>query len=415
MRISGLYRMTPDKRREEIAKRMQIDPSVFKGLDMRSMDIEDLDGMIENVVGAFVLPVGIAANFVINGRETPVPMATEEPSVVAAASRIAACTEDFTARCPESIMIGQVQILDVPDMEGALSSIDRNKDGIVSSANAVDPVLVSSGGGAVDIETRSLDTPSGAMLIVHLLVDCRDAMGANAVNSMAEAVSPMLEDLTLGRALLRILSNLAVRRIATAEARFDRERLGGTEVVDDIMNAYHFACADPFRASTHNKGIMNGVSAVVRATGNDTRAVEAGAHAYASLSGNYGPLTSYRIDESGDLVGRISIPVPVGTVGGITKVHPGARACLRILGVNSASELGCVLASVGLAQNLAALRALSAEGIQRGHMKLHARNLAIQSGASVDEAPLIVQRLIAEGKVSASRARDILLSLRGSK
>jgi hydroxymethylglutaryl-CoA reductase len=343
-------------------------------------------------------------------------MATEEASVIAAASKIAKIAKGakgFTAECPSSMMIGQIQVLDVKDPIEAVQSIGTSKGLLLRTANDADPLLSKCGGGAKDISVRIAGSPSGTMLIVHLHVDCKDAMGANAVNTMAEAVSPLIAKLCGGRVLLRIISNLALGRIATASAIFPADPLGGPEVVRDIIAAYHLALIDPFRASTHNKGIMNGVSAVVRATGNDTRAVEAGAHAFASFGGSYGPLTSYSITSEGDLHGRIAIPAAVGTVGGITAVHPAAKASLALMGIKTASELSQVLAAVGLAQNLAALRALASEGIQSGHMKLHARNLAVQSGASLEEAEIIVKRINDEGgKVSSSRVKDLLGSIR---
>ena len=286
------------------------------------------------------------------------------------------------------------------------------KDEIIKLANEQDPILVKFGGGTKDVGVRIIDTVKGTMVIVHLLVDCRDAMGANAVNTMAEAVSPMLEELSGGKAFLRIISNLAVLRLARAKAVFSKEAIGGEEVVDAIMNAYAFAAGDPYRCATHNKGIMNGVTAVVLATGNDTRAIEAGAHSYASFKGEYKPLTHYEKNENGDLVGSIEIPAAVGLIGGATAVHPVAKANVKILGVKSASELGEVMASVGLAQNFAALRALATEGIQRGHMSLHARNIVQTAGAKGDEIEKVVKQLVREGKVRMDRAKEILLEIR---
>jgi hydroxymethylglutaryl-CoA reductase len=414
--LSGLYRMSIKERREALAEHFRLDPAVLSGFDPENTGMPMLDRMVENVIGGFVLPIGVAPNFVINGREIPVPMATEEASVIAGASKIAKMakeTKGFTAECPKGMMIGQVQVLDVNDAAAAIMALEGAKGRVLAVANESDPMLARFGGGAKDLRVRIAGSPSGTMLIVHLLVDCKDAMGANAVNTMAEAVSPMISDLTGGRVLLRIISNLAIERIATANATFRAGSLGGPEVVKDIIAAYHFALVDPFRAATHNKGIMNGVSAVVRATGNDTRAIEAGAHAFASLGGSYGPLTSYRLTSEGDLHGSIAIPAAVGTVGGITAVHPAAKASLALMGIKKASELSEVLASVGLAQNLAALRALSSEGIQSGHMKLHARNLAIQSGASPDESEIVIARLEEEGgKVSSARVKAILDSIR---
>jgi len=415
--ISGLYKLKPEHRRKVLSRELGIPPEVFRGFDASSAPLEVLDGMAENVIGSFSIPIGVATNFVINGREMAVPMATEEPSVVAAASKIAKIAGSkggFKARCPSSVMIGTVQLLDVPEVPKALMAIDGAKADLIGKANDVDPMLVKFGGGLKELRTRVLGSPSGTMLVVDLLVDCADAMGANAINTMAESLTPSLENLTGGRALLRILSNLATERLAMAEAVFDKELLGGDAVVRNIISAYHLALVDPYRASTHNKGIMNGISAVVRATGNDTRAVEAGAHSYASFGGQYRPLSEFRIDERGDLVGTLTIPAAVGTVGGITKVHPAARASLELMGVRTARELGEVLASVGLAQNVAALRALASEGIQRGHMKLHARNLALQAGATPHEVEEVVRLMVQSGTVNGSEAKRTLLRVRGS-
>jgi hydroxymethylglutaryl-CoA reductase len=309
-------------------------------------------------------------------------------------------------------MIGQIQVVDVEDPQKAKDNILSNKEKIIELANEQDPILVKFGGGTKDIGVRVIDTIKGPMAIVHLLVDCRDAMGANAVNTMAEAVSPLIEEITGGKVLLRIISNLAVLRLARAKAIFSKDVLGGEEVVDAVMNAYAFAAADPYRCTTHNKGIMNGVTAVVLASGNDTRAVEAGAHAYAAFKGEYKPLTHYEKNKDGDLVGSIEIPTAVGLIGGATAVHPVAKANVKILGVKTASELGEVMAAAGLAQNFAALRALATEGIQRGHMSLHARNIAQTAGARGDEIDKVVERLVAEGKVRMDRAKEILEEIR---
>ncbi|MBN1539790.1 MAG: hydroxymethylglutaryl-CoA reductase, degradative, partial [Candidatus Thermoplasmatota archaeon] len=370
--MPGFYRMNVEQRRKRVLEKTGLGEDDIAGLSVDGTPLEVLDKMIENVIGTFQLPVGIATNFIVNGVERLVPMAIEEPSVVAAASKaakIARVKGGFTASTTEQMMIGQVQVCDLDDPSDATRKIMENKIGLLGIANSVDPLLVKYGGGARDIEARALDSPVGPMLVLHVLVDVRDAMGANAVNTMAEAIAPRIEELTGGKVVLRILSNLAVHRLSTATAIFPREEVGDEGGVDLFMKAYHLAEVDPFRASTHNKGIMNGVSAVVRATGNDTRAVEAGAHSYATITGNYLPLTRYHMNEKGDLVGEITIPTAVGTVGGATKVHPAARACMKILGIETAKELGEVLAAVGLAQNFAALRALALEGIQKGHMR----------------------------------------------
>lgn len=366
------------------------------------------DMMIENVVGCMQLPLGIATNFIINGREILIPMAIEETSVVAAASNAAkmARPEGFKAKTTEPVMIGQIQILNpLPDAE---EKIEENKEDLLNLANAQDKVLVSFGGGAKDLEVRKL---SDEMLVVHILVDVRDAMGANAVNTMAEAIAPLLEKITGGKALLRIISNLAVHRIAEAEVVYKKEAIGGEEVVDKIVKAYEFASLDIFRAATHNKGIMNGVDAVVIATGNDWRAIEAGAHAYASMNG-YKPLTQWKKNENGDLYGKIEIPLAVGIIGGATKVHPMAKISLKILNVKTANELAEIIACVGLAQNFAALRALATKGIQAGHMKLHAQNIAFMAGAKGEEIDVVAKKMIEEGKIRMDRAKEILDEIR---
>jgi len=367
--------------------------------------------MVENLVGVMPVPLGVAMNFLINGRDVVVPMAIEEPSVIAAASNAAKMSRlkgGFHATSTDPIMIGQIQIVGVQDAHRARFEILAHKAEILKHANEQDPVLVSLGGGARDLEVRIIDTFLGRMVIAELLVDCRDAMGANAVNTMVEAVAPIVERISGGRVCLRIISNLAVKRLARSKATFTKEALGGENVVDGIVNAYAFAAADPYRCATHNKGIMNGVSAVVLATGNDTRAIEAGAHAYAARSGHYTSLTTWEKDSNGDLVGTLEMPMAVGIVGGATASNPVAKLAVKILGVKTAKELGEVIVSVGLAQNLAALRALAAEGIQRGHMNLHARNIAISAGATDDLIDKISEQMVAEKKIRVDRAKELL-------
>jgi hydroxymethylglutaryl-CoA reductase len=353
-------------------------------------------------------------NFLINGRDYLIPMAIEEPSVIAAASnaaRMARVKGGFRTSSTEPIMIGQIQLTGLKDVSKA-KKILSNKEKIIEIANEQDQMLVKIGGGAKDIEVRVLKTPSGPMTIVHLLVDTRDAMGANVVNTMAEAVAPFIEAVTGGKVNLRIVSNLADTRLARAEAVFDSVILGGEKVVDGIIEAYEFADSDPYRCTTHNKGIMNGIAAVTLATGNDTRAIEAGAHAFAAKKGGYKPLTTWKRTPDGDLLGRIELPMAVGTIGGATAVHPMAKICLKILGVKTARELGEVMAAVGLAQNLAALRAMVTEGIQMGHMKLHARNIAVMAGAQGELIDKVAERLIKERKVRVDRAKEILDELK---
>ena len=417
-RIPGFYKLKPKERLEIVKDFASLTEDEVEALmNTGSLPIELADRMIENVIGAIPIPIGVAVNFLINGRDYMIPMAIEEPSVVAAASnaaRMARRSGGFHAECTRPVMIGQIQCVGIKDPYRAKMEVLSAKEEILQKANEQDPLLVSLGGGAIDLEARVIDTRSGPMLITHLLVDCKDAMGANAVNTMAEAVAPMIERITGGRVYLRIISNLATKRLARAWTKIDKEAVGGEEVVDGIVEAYNFASADPYRAATHNKGIMNGVIAVAIATCNDHRAIEAGAHAYAAISGRYLPLSVWEKNEDGDLVGSIELPMAVGTVGGATKVHPIAKICLKILGVKSANELAAVMAAVGLAQNLAALRALADEGIQRGHMKLHARNIAIQAGAKGELIDLLVQRMVEERKIRLDRAKELLKELTSS-
>ncbi|MDH5713258.1 MAG: hydroxymethylglutaryl-CoA reductase, degradative [Candidatus Bathyarchaeota archaeon] len=411
-RISGFYKLSPKDRAQIIKEFAELTDKEVKVLQSTgSLKLELADRMIENVVGAMPIPLGIAVNFLINGRDYLIPMAIEEPSVVAAASNAAKMVRvkgGFFASSTEPVMIGQVQAVGIDDPQAAKKAILEAKEEILKKANEQDPMLVSVGGGAKDLDVKVIKASTGPMVITELHVDCRDAMGANAVNTMAEAVAPMIERLTHGRVHLRIISNLATKRLARAWTVVAKEALGGEEVVDGIVEAYAFAEADPYRAATHNKGILNGIIGVVIATCNDHRAVEAGAHAYAARSGRYVPLTVWKKNEEGDLEGFIELPMAVGIVGGATKVHPVARIALKILGVKTAREFGEVLAAVGLAQNLAALRALAHEGIQRGHMSLHARNVAIAAGASGELIDLIVERMVEERRVRLDRAKELI-------
>ena len=410
--ISGFYKLTP-KKRVQIVKDFAglTDKEVETLLSTGSLKLELANRMIENVVGAFPIPLGIAVNFLINGRDYLIPMAIDEPSVVAAASyaaKMARLKGGFFTSSTEPIMIGQIQAVNIDDPNGAKMAVLASKEKILQKANEQDPMLVSVGGGARDLDVRVIRTRSGPMVITELHVDCRDAMGANAVNTMAEAVAPLIERITHGRVYLRIISNLATKRLARAWTIVAKEELGGEEIVDGIIEAYNFAATDPYRAATHNKGILNGIIGVVIATCNDHRAVEAGAHAYAARSGQYSPLTVWEKNKDGDLVGSIELPMAVGTVGGATRVHPVAKIAIKILGVKTANELAEVLAAVGLAQNLGALRALAHEGIQRGHMALHARNVAIMAGASGELIDLIVEKMVEERKVRLDRAKELV-------
>jgi len=412
-RISGFYKLTPEERLRIVAEFAELsdeEKELIKKTAKLSLDVADR--MIENVIGTFELPLGIATNFLIDGRDYLIPMVIEEPSVVAAASnaaRIARVKGGFTTHYTGSIMIGQIQVL-TDNPYSAKFEILRHKDEIISKANEIESSIIKLGGGCKDLNVRVVEGRK-PMLIVNLLIDVKDAMGANFVNSVCEHVAPLIAKITGGRVLLRILSNLSIYRIAAAKAIFDKEAVGGEEVVEAIVDAYEFAKADIFRCTTHNKGIMNGIAAVLIATGNDFRAVEAGAHAYAAMHG-YKPLTHYEVNEDGDLVGYIELPMAVGVVGGSIKANPLAQICLKILGVKTAEELARVLAAVGLAQNFAALRALATEGIQRGHMELHARSLALAVGAKGDEVDKVVEIMLKEGKISMSRAREILEEIR---
>ena len=410
-RISGFYKLSREERIKKLMEVTGLDEETLGPLvNPGSVDLEILDHMIENVVGSMTLPLGIATNFLINDKDYLIPMAIEEPSVVAAASNAARMAREhggFSATDTGPMMIAQIQAVDVPAPFAAKAMILEKKEELLELANEQDPILVRFGGGARDLRVRVIDSKVGTMLVTEIIVDTRDAMGANAVNTMAEALAPKIETLTGGRVILRILSNLAEFRLVRVRATFDRDMLGGEEVVNDIVAAWAFAEADPFRCATHNKGIMNGIDSVVIATGNDFRAIEAGAHSYAAMNG-YSSLTKYEKSQDGHLIGSIEIPMAVGLVGGATKVHPVARASVKILGVETATELGHVIASVGLAQNLAALRALAAEGIQRGHMALHARNVAATAGARGEMVDIIAEKMVIEKTVKVERAKELL-------
>ena len=413
-RIEGLYKM-PMAERLRIVKEFGglTDEEVLALSGMGGIDPSVPDRMIENAVGSIAVPLGVAANFVVNGEEYLVPMAIEEPSVVAAASNAAKMTlpGGFTTSSTQPMMIGQIQVTGIRDPNNAKMSVLEKKEEIIGLANEQDPMLVKVGGGARDLEVRTLESSTGAQVVVHLVVDVRDAMGANAVNTMAEAVAPLVEELTGGKVYLRILSNLAVYRLARARALWKKDAIGGEHVVDGVVEAYSFAEADPFRCATHNKGVMNGIDALMLATGNDTRAIEAGAHTFAAMKGGYRPLTTFEKTADGDLAGTIELPMAVGLIGGATKVHPTARACIKVLGVKSASDLGEIAAAVGLAQNFAALRALATVGIQKGHMTLHARNLIASVGCPQELVDMAVKRLVSGRKIRMDRAEEIVAEL----
>jgi hydroxymethylglutaryl-CoA reductase len=410
--ISGFYKLPPKERLAIISDLAGLTPEETGLLQQScSLPLDVADHMVENVIGVFPEPMGIAVNFQINGKDYLIPMATEEPSVIAAASNAAKMVREgggFKTSSTTPVMIGQIQVVKLENAEAAKKAVLDAKANILKKANEQDPILNSFGGGAKDIDARVIDTTMGQMVIVHLYVDCRDAMGANAVNTMAEAVAPMIEELTGGHVYLRIISNLAVKRLAKASCTVPKEALGGEAVVEGIAYASAFAAADPYRAATHNKGAMNGIIAVVLATGNDHRAIEAGGHAYAALNGPYSTFSKWTKNAAGDLEGSIELPMAVGLIGGAVKTHPIARIAMKILAVKSANEFGEVLAAVGLAQNLAALRALSSEGIQRGHMSLHARNIAVTAGAKGEQIEAVASQIVKERKIRVDRAKEIL-------
>jgi hydroxymethylglutaryl-CoA reductase len=419
-RIPGFYNLELDQRLDQAAAAAGLTPDDLAAFRQTGgLDPQAADHMVENAVSTHNLPLGLGLNFIVNGREVLVPMAIEEPSVVAGASfmaKLARAGGGFQATTSAPHMIGQMQVLDLADIHTARLAIYEHRDEILAAADQIDPVLLKLGGGARDLEVRPIeDSPIGPFLVVHLIYDVRDAMGANAVNTACERLAPMIEKITGGRVHLRILSNLADRRLARARCTIPEKSLAfddfsGDKVRDGIIEAYAFAAADPYRAATHNKGIMNGVDAVVIATGNDWRAIEAGAHAYAARSGRYTSLSTWSKDTDGNLVGTLEMPMAVGIVGGATKVHPTARTALKLMGITSAAQLAEIIVSVGLAQNLAALRALATEGIQRGHMSLHARQVAIAAGASGDMIEKLAAQLVAEKTVRIDRAEEILKS-----
>jgi hydroxymethylglutaryl-CoA reductase len=419
-RISGFYKQDIEDRREAIVERADLSEDAIAALEGEAFGEEDADLVSENVVGTIKYPLSVATNFLVDGEDTLVPMAIEETSVVAAASNAAKWARaegGFETDVSGPLMIAQIQAVDVADPYAAKVRINRREEELIDLANEQDPVLVEHGGGCREIVPRVVDTPRGEMVVTHLIVDVRDAMGGNAVNTMAEALAPEIEEITGGEVELRILSNLADRRLARATCTVPPEQLeneetdlSGEQLRDRIVDAWAFAEGDPYRAATHNKGIMNGIDAVVTATFNDWRAIEAGAHTYAARDG-YGSLTNYAVTEDGDLACSIEIPIQIGTVGGATQLQPVAKAAMEILDVDSADDLAGVLAAVGLAQNLAALRALVGEGIQSGHMSLHAKNIAVQAGAPADLVDDIAARMVAEDAIRQDRAEELIEEL----
>lgn len=421
-RLPGFYELPFEARVARLAELCELNPDEAALFVREGLPRETADQMIENAVGVLGLPLGLGLNFLINGKDRIVPMAVEEPSVIAAVSFAAKIVREsggFTASADDSLMVGQIQVTRYGDAARATEAILSHRDEIVALANSFHPSMQRRGGGMRDLEVRLLDSPEGEggepLLVVHLVIDCQDAMGANLINTVAEGVAPRIEQLTGGRVFLRILTNLSDRRLARAACRIPVEKLAdfgmtGAEVAEGIHQAYRFAAADPYRAATHNKGVMNGIDAVAIATGNDWRAIEAGAHAYACRNGKYGPMTTWMI-EGGCLIGKLELPMAVGTVGGPIKVHPLVRAVHKVLGVRSARDLAQVMAAVGLAQNLAALRALGSVGIQKGHMALHARCVAVEAGARGEWVEKLADLLVKDGRVKVETARELLRDL----
>ncbi len=415
----GFHRLTIEERLDQIASMTELGQDEIQCLKkFGNLPEETANGMVENVIGVMGIPFGVATNLILDGKEMLVPMATEESSVIAAvcnASKQCRTSGGVTSSVSGSEMIAQIQLLGLSNPHYARQVLLEKKEKIRELCDAIDPLLLENGGGFRDLEVRILETRGGTMVILHLIVDTQDAMGANAVNSMAESLAPKIEEWTGGRVNLRILSNLADRRLARARAVWNLEDLGGEQVRDDMLAASWFAEADPYRAATHNKGIMNGVSAVALVTGNDTRALEAGAHAYASRSGKYTSLSRWETDGTGNLVGSLEMPMAVGLIGGATRVHPIAKIALKILGVNKAEDLARVMAAVGLVQNYGALKALATTGIQKGHMALHSKNVAMMAGAVGDEVDLLAKRLVEIGKIRTDAAEEELAKIRNWK
>jgi hydroxymethylglutaryl-CoA reductase len=415
-RISGFHKLSIPERLAKVKEFAELTDEEIALFNTQALDMPTADRMIENVVGTFQFPIGIVTNMVINNKEYLIPLVVEESSVVAGASNAASMARSgggFYTSNSGPLMIAQIQTVKLTDPFSARLKILEKKDEILSLANKQDPVLVNLGGGAKDLEVRVIESAEGLMVISHLIVDVRDAMGANAVNTMAEALAPTIEAITGGTVYLRILSNLADRRLCRARATVKKDAMkGGENIVDGIIYAWAFGDADPHRAATHNKGIMNGISPLVIATGNDFRAIEAGAHSYAARSGRYRAMSRWEKTPEGDLSGTLELPMAVGLVGGATALHPLAKVVKKILGIKTATELAEIIVALGLCQNLAALRALAAEGIQQGHMSLHAQNIAVMAGAEGDLIDKVARRMVEEGKVRVDRAQEILKELK---
>ena len=404
-----------EKTREEKIRILEISSNLSKEeieilRNSGGITFDQANNMVENAIGTMSYPLGIATNFKINGKDYLIPMVIEEPSVIAAASKAAKLARKnggFIMQADESYSIGQIQVVNV-DVESVIPNVMAASDEILTLANSKSTTLSKMGKGAKEVTCKKITSASGQMLVVELLIDVGDAMGANVTNTMCEGVAPLIEKITGGRVILRILSNYSTKRLVRGKAVFNKEELGGEEIVNNIIWAYEFAANDPYRAVTHNKGIMNGIIAVANSTGQDTRAIEAASHAFASRSGKYTSLTKWSKNKDGDLVGEIEVPMSVGIVGGILNVHPMTKICMKILGVKSARELSCIMGAVGLAQNFSAIRALASEGIQKGHMKLHARNIATSAGVPEEKMKEVIARMVKEGNISITRAKEIL-------
>lgn len=420
-RIPGFYKMSVSERNELITEMFELSEDEKRALGTdNSLQMDTADKMVENVIGTHALPLGLGLNFLINDKDYVVPMVVEEPSVIAAASHIAKIVREsggFKAEVNERLMIGQIQVVGCPDIYEAKNDIIENKDELIQLANDAYPSIVTRGGGVEDLDVRILneeaDSAYSQMLVVHIYVDTCDAMGANIINTMVEAMAPRVEEVTRGKVYLRILSNYADRALVKATCVIPPELLkadsySGEEVRDGVVHAYEFAASDPYRAVTHNKGIMNGIDPVVIATGNDWRAVEAGAHAYAARDGQYRSMSKWYVDDVGNLVGELELPIAIGTVGGATRVHPTSQLALKLLDVQSAKELSQIIVAVGLAQNLGALRALVTDGIQKGHMTLHSRSVAIAAGATGEMVDIIAEKLVQSKEIRVGKAQELL-------
>lgn len=413
-RWSGFYKLSIEDRLKKVSEECGLIDDELNTLRREGpLMIDTADKMTENVIGTVGLPLSVATNFLVDGQDVVVPMAIEEPSVVAAASNAAKLCRNsggFKTEYSGSVMIGQIQIVDIEDIDRAVETITDRQSEILSKANLHAEHIRAYGGGVIGLKTRSLATDRGRMLVLELMINVSDAMGANAVNTILESMTPEIEELTKGRAVLRILSNLATMRMASATATWKKEDIGGEKAVEAILDAWTLAVADQYRRATHNKGVMNGIDAVVVATGNDWRAVESGAHGYAAMKDS--ALTHFSKDDEGNLVGKITLPVAVGTVGGSIRVNPTAKIALKILDVKTSEELSRIIASVGLAQNLAALKALATEGIQRGHMRLHARNVAASAGAKDGEIERVVKIMLEKNDITEEGAKKAIDSIR---